>query len=138
MKSIIFLFITTMFLVLASCSKNQRSVNTLDGMWGVSGEYTDGELDDEYYWKGRTYRFNRCKQKRMGSCDVEIRFDGQSGDLSYKITAKGDSIYFGYDDSMQGAEGHEIIELTKTKFIISRVTRSGKVWEVHMDKQTGK
>jgi len=80
------------FLV-TSCSKDQKSVNRLEGEWEITSMSYDGEAADKEEYEGLTYTFEKCKTKK-GDCPGTMTFkDPDKGDqkfpFTYNVTEKG-------------------------------------------------
>jgi hypothetical protein len=77
MKSI--LLVGTLLILLASCSKNQRKINKIDGKWNVTSAQIAGagEIDPDII-----YEFEYCKLRKEDFCDFTIHnFD--NNDITY-------------------------------------------------------
>ena len=106
------------FLV-TSCSKDQKSVNRLEGDWKITYFSADGEAADKEDYEGTTYTFNKCKVKK-GDCDGSITApDPDKGTITipftYNVSDKGEKMSITTDlFGFSSTTNYTITDQTKT------------------------
>lgn len=112
MKNVLLVLSMAVFMVLASCNKDQKAVKTLDGTWEVST--VNGfpvPASSEAYHK---YTFSNCKLKDDEYCDVKYQDNYETSNFLYKVSEKGTKLTFkvGTDEI-----SFTIVELEKDKLV---------------------
>ena len=117
------LFIAFVVATLASCSKNQKAVKTLDGKWkATSFIVTDGSDSFDFLLLGVSFemQFENCKLKKEETCDITLTTsDGDDTEVEngqYKVIDDGSKMEFIGDNNQ--SEIYTIKELTKTKLVL--------------------
>jgi hypothetical protein len=113
------LVVGVLFVLIASCSKEQRVVNKLEGTWkateattefaGLSLQIPISEFTEILF------TFNECKVKD-GPCSGVSSYDGVTDDFSYTIG--GDANTIQYLDSLGQEQSLTLLELEKESFKI--------------------
>ncbi len=127
-KLVLFVFGIILF---ASCSKDQKVVNQLEGTWKETSRNVNGVAQTP---SNATYAFEKCKVSKS-DCNGTISEDGKSFPFTYSISDKGKTVkininVLGFVDSSTGT----IVEHTSSKFIYS-YTDIGTTTEVTLAKQ---
>lgn len=112
------LFVGVLFILVASCSKEQKVVNKLEGTWKATDATTEifgvslqiPITDNELF-----FTFDDCKVKD-GPCSGSSDFDGVLDDFTYTIG--GDANTIDYTDSLGLPQSLKILELEKETFKI--------------------
>ncbi len=121
-------------LVVFACSKDQKTVNKLDGEWRVTGQKENGVQVSGSKAPDITYKFTKCKVSK-GECDGMLSEGGKSMVFTYKITNKGERItinvnLIGQVTSIYG----QITEHTKNKFVYYYITEDGTTYEETLER----
>ena len=106
------LFFITALLIIGACSKDQKTVNRLEGDWKITEVTVDGVAEPDSSYRDATYSFEKCKVKKT-SCDGTFTEDGKALPFTYKITDKGTKITMTFLGIQSTGD---IIENSKTKF----------------------
>lgn len=128
MKKLLFAAVAAT-LVLASCSKDQRAVNKMEGTWNVDKvEYADedGSITDND--ASGSYTFNKCKLKKDDWCSgsANVTFGGAtfSENFQYRVTNDGETVEMREDANDTEYDTATIVELDKKKTLTIRSTDS--------------
>ena len=129
--------VVLLIVIVASCSKDQKVVNELEGTWDITRQSINGVVVGGN--DGTTYTFEKCKVKK-GDCPGTLSaLDSLKGNIAtpftYSISEKGTKIsitynFFGFETSING----DILEHTKTKFTYEYI-QIGDVYEETLEKQ---
>lgn len=118
MKKISVLFTICIFLVLASCNKDQEAVKKLDGTWEEVSINGTAVPDSS---KG-SYNFENCKLKTEEYCTaVYTSADGNALTSEYQVKEKGTILALKIEDPTFGGFtlNSKIDELTESKLVLS-------------------
>ena len=112
-----------LLLLVAACSKEQRTINRLEGDWQVVAFKKNGaDLPDSLY-KELFFSFRACKAKDFDYCDGAMTRVTAAGtrvtDFKYSIGDNGKDFLIEYVS----------LTLEPTKGVIKRQTRKQLVWE---------
>lgn len=128
-------------LVVASCSKDQKVVNQLEGDWKVTSVKYNGVEDTQTDYSMTTYTFEKCKVKN-GPCSGKlVTSDETKGSITfnfkYEIFEDGEKIrieidFLGLDTEEQVGD---IIENSKDKFVWSVTDEDGDKMETTIEKK---
>ncbi len=106
-------------LLLAACSKEQRTINKLDGIWQMVGRRVDGVPDSTF--SDMIMSFQRCNISEFDDCQGSIRrvFAGsgrvEESDFKYNSNFASDiDIDFDFDNPFFSDMDCEILELDKS------------------------
>jgi hypothetical protein len=123
------LLLLAAIITLASCNKNQKVVNNLEGSWKVTAETIDGVSTPAADLPAATYTFENCKIKK-GDCSGSISEDGKSTSFTYNISDKGTTMTI----TAFGVSGtSEILEHSSSKFVW-KSTEDGETIETTIEK----
>ena len=115
MKKII-VFAMMLAFVAVSCSKEQKTVNKLEGSWKATSakvSFLGLELEVPVESENIVYTFHECKVKN-GSCSGTSNWDGVIDDFNYTIGGEGTTIET--LDSNGQVQVLNIVELEKETF----------------------
>jgi len=102
---------------LASCNKDQKAVNQLEGDWKITSLKVDGVAQPSSDYENTTYTFEKCKVKN-GDCPGKITEDGKSFDFTYNVSEKGEKMTIKFDIlGTKVTTVADILESSKTKFV---------------------
>lgn len=132
MKKTAYLFASALLgiVMFIACSKDQRTVNRLEGTWKVTALSENGVAAPDSMYKNSTYTFEKCKVKK-GACPGTLTDDGKSIPFTYDISDKGEKMTITLFGISQTAD---IIENSKTKFRW-KITDGSDVTETTIEKQ---
>lgn len=97
MKKIALLLSLSSLMMVTSCSKEQRTVNQLDGEWKATKVETTtmGFSQTQPYDGELIFKFNKCKVND-GYCDGSVVDNGQASNFTYTVEDEGDKILIKY------------------------------------------
>lgn len=126
------LIILSFILVIAGCSKDKQVVRQLNGEWKVTSMVYDNVAVDSKDFANDRYKFEKCNVKK-GYCDGALTStDPDKGTVTtnfeYSISEKGTKIairmnVFGF---LSQETISDILEHSKTKFVMSNVDKDSK------------
>lgn len=109
-------------LVLGACSKEQQTVNKLEGSWNiVETTLTEDGVTNSYEATGVTITYDKCKLSENDWCTGLTVENGDLLPIEYKVINDGATVVTKYSGSSSQLE-NTIEEISKTELILSSVT----------------
>lgn len=121
MKKLIFVAIASV-MVLVSCSKDQRTVNKMEGTWeldkivyaNANGSITDNDPEG-------TYTFNKCKLRKDDWCTGSFNYTSNdvtfSDNFEYRITNDGETVELRDDADDNTYDIYTVLDIDKKKVL---------------------
>jgi hypothetical protein len=93
-KSSVFVLLSAIMLVIASCSKEQMALNKLEGTWRYMKVSTFGITLDmaQMGYANATLQFSKCSAKKDPVCNGVISLSGQTVPFQYDMAKDGKSV----------------------------------------------